>query len=371
MGERASLTQARYRVLLKSLPRDDATLEALRDLLRQAGLDDAEIARGFAHVPFAVAAGVTADRAREVAGALARAGGDVEIVSPPIGAPQRVSAADRMAKARTTDTQLGWYLLAGTLVIGLAAWLLVPSTTRLKLRLAPGESFKIRRVLDVNHSIQRQFGLVTAKGAVRYDVVRTVTKAGAEDVEVVDRLLDPVFDLDVAGDGAANYLADLEKVKALMPTAVVTRIFTTNGKLRESRGEEPLMALDPYPGYVDLMLGEISFPPHAVKAAKPWESAIDLERAIRFDPEASEAHLGFDTIPANLQTVKIGKGNVATSLFANSGNRMDLAGRVWFDAATGVPVDLQIDFKSTNFTGAAGVNTVVTIQVRLAQTLEK
>ena len=46
MGERASLTQARYRVLLRSLPADDATLDTLRELLRSAGLGDDEIARG-------------------------------------------------------------------------------------------------------------------------------------------------------------------------------------------------------------------------------------------------------------------------------------------------------------------------------------
>lgn len=371
MGERASLTQARYRVLLRSLPADDATLDTLRELLRSAGLGDDEIARGFAHVPFVVAAGVTAERAREVAGALARAGGDVEIVSPPLGSPKRVSSSDRMARARSGDTQLGWYLLAGTLIVGLAAWFLVPSTTRLRLRVASGQTFQVRRILEVDQSIQRQFGLVNAKGAVRYDVLRTVTSVGPEEVQVVDRFRDPVFDLDVSGDGAANYLADLEKVKALMPSASVTRIFSTNGKLRESRDEDSLMALDPYPGYVDLMLGEMSFPPYAVKAGQSWESAIDLERAIQFDPEASETHLGFRTIPANLQTVKIGKGNVATSMFANAGNKLDLAGRVWFDSGSGVPVDLQVDLKRTRFAGATGVNAMDTIQVRLAQTLEK
>lgn len=371
MGERASLTQARYRVLLKSLPKDDATLDVIRDLLRQAGLGDDEISRGFAHVPFAVAAGVTAERAREVAGALARAGGDVEIVSPPSTLPPRVTSSERMARARKSDSQLGWYVLAGTLIVGVAAWFLIPSTARLKLRVTAGQTFQTRRILDVNQSIQRQFGMVNAKGSVRYDVLRTVTKVGPEEIEVVDRFRDPVFDLDVSGDGATNYLADLETVKELMPATAVTRVFTTNGKLRDSRDEDPLLALDPYPGYVDLMLGEMSFPPYAVKAGKPWESAIDLERAIQFDPEPPETHLGSRTIPANLQTVKIGKGNVATSMFANSGNRMDLAGRVWFDARSGVAVDLQVDLKRTRFAGGAGVSAMDTIQVRVAQTLEK
>ncbi|MFN7951747.1 MAG: hypothetical protein U0610_08460 [bacterium] len=369
MIDRASLQQARYRVILKALPADEAALATVREILQLAGLADDEIGRVLARVPCPVVTGVGAERAREVAGALARAGADVEIVSPPIGAPVRASAAERAARAQHDSSKLGWLILVGVVALALVVWVVLPPTTRLELRLRPGDSYAFARTIELRQSIQRQASVVEAKGSVRYRIERTVQSASAEEVVVVDRFRDAVFDLDVSGDSVADYQAHLERLRPLMTEAQVVRHFNRSGKLGVSEREQELVALDPYPGFVDVMLGEISFPPRSVKAGQSWDSAIDLVQSIRFHVEAPEKHLGVSTIPTNLETTSQGTPRALSSAFSNSGNEMDVSGRAWFDRKTGLPVELDVELVRTRFAQGAGNYAMDKIRAHVSQRL--
>ncbi len=356
-------------MLLKALPPDDSSLATVREILVLAGLAEDEVGRVMARLPFPVVTGVDAERAREVAGALARAGADVEIVSPPIGAPVRASAAERAAHAQRGVTQAGWLMLVGLVVLAAVVWLVLPTTTRLELRLRPGDAFAYERTIDLRQAIQRQGTVVEAKGSVRYRIERTVQSTSGDQVVVVDRFRDPVFDLEVTGDGVAGYQDQLERLRPLMAQARVVRHFNRNGKLAASDHEAELVAFDPYPGFVDLMLGEMSFPPRAVKAGESWDSAIDLVQSIRFHVESVEKHAGVSTIPTNLETTSQGTPRALTSAFSNSGNEMDVSGRAWFDRESGMPVELSLELGRTRFAQGAGNYAMDKIHAHVTQRL--
>ncbi len=369
MIDRASLTQARYRVLLKALPPDDAALATVREILVLAGLAEDEVGRVLARLPFPVVTGVDAERAREVAAALARTGADVEIVSPPIGAPVRASAAERAAHAQRGVTQAGWLMLAGVVALTVVVWLFLPTTTHLELRLRPGDAFAFERTIELRQAIQRQGTVVEAKGSVRYRIERTVQSTSLDQVVVVDRFRDPVFDLEVSGDGVADYQDQVERLRPLMTQAQVVRHFNRNGKLAGSDHEEELVVFDPYPGFVDVMLGEMSFPPRAVKAGESWDSAIDLVQSIRFHVESVEKHAGVSTIPANMETTSQGTPRALTSAFSNSGNEMDVSGRVWFERKSGLPVELSVELGRTRFAQGAGNYAMDKVHAHVTQRL--
>ncbi len=369
MIQRSLIPQLRYRVILKTMPAEEAGAKAVRLVLLEAGLGDGEIARVLTQLPFPVATGVSEDAARRIASGLVRAGADVDVVSPPIGAPTNQPATARAARERHAQTRLGWWILGGIAAIGALAWWLSPTTQRLVLRGKPGDTISFTRSIELDQVLERQYGVTEAHGSIAYRIDRTVKSISPDEIVVGDRYRDLSFNLTPSGESAANYQADLDKTKALMAEAEVIRTYMRSGRLEGAQAEGLLSGLDPYPGFLDELLGTMSFPPYAVKVGGTWDAVLDLEHSMRFSVDPLEIRNGRKLLPTTAETVDTSNDSSPSRGFSNTHYQIDIDGRVMFDVATGWPADVNIELKRTRSSSAAGMTAMDQVHVRLLQSL--